>query len=135
MTAIYLNVEQQNVINAMKELLAKEISDKRDCTILPKVIPVTLVTDDIHVKYVNGLLTTVSYNKIDLGRCRVHRLKASDIEYPIEKINEFNYYKQKNKDFILVIGYRSLSDNGCGPSGYYARPYTENYTFFTYPNK
>jgi hypothetical protein len=115
---IYLSSEQQIMIDDIRNKLISEI-EKKDNIVIHKFNGIPVILSDIHIKFENGQLTTIYFNKELIGTCQVNRISETDIRYDIGKIRLFDEFRNRVKDFILTIGY---SPNGC-LGGYYSKAY------------
>ena len=121
-SSIYLNCEQQDVVNSILRLHGKEIENKRVNTIVHKYNGTVYVPYKIEIHFIDGNPIGVFYNGINLGYCFHKRTSEYNIEYKIGKVDEFNDYRKKNINFILKLWY--VHDGGIG--GYTAHVYDKH---------
>ena len=101
--AIYLSIEQQNVITALRKLLAKEIEKKRNPEVIYKCTAISVTPGEIKVSFISKNPCNVKYTNIDLGKCSSKRLNTTDVKYNIDKSAAFNTYRKKVNNFILIL--------------------------------
>ena len=108
--SIYLSIEQQNVITALRKLLAKEIDKKRDPDKIYKYTSFGITPGDIKVSFIAKEPINVKYTNIDLGKCSPKRSSSTDVKYSIDNWDKFNNYRKKVKNFILILEKTDMGD-------------------------
>ena len=103
LSSIYLTFEQQNVINAIRILLSKDIEKQRNIKEVYKCSAFEMTPNEIKVSFVSGNIVGAKYMDINLGECFSKRKNKMDTKYSIGKIKEFNDCRNKLQNFILII--------------------------------
>jgi len=108
--SIYLSIEQQNVISSLRKLMAKEIEKKRNPEVIYKCTAFGVTPGEIKVSFISKQPGNVKYTNIDLGKCSSKRLNKTDVKYSIDKWDKFNVYRNKVKNFILILEKTNMGD-------------------------
>lgn len=110
MSSIYLTLEQQNVINAVRMLLSKDIEKQRNPKEVYKGSAFEMTPNEIIISFVSGNPVGAKYMDINLGECFSKRKNKMDTKYSIGKIKEFNDCRNKLKNFILIVSKTDMGD-------------------------
>jgi hypothetical protein len=116
--SIHISLEQQTIIDNMRNELAREIENKKDGQKIYRFNGVSIISPDIWIQFIDSVPSTIYFNNCLIGSC-VTSKTTTDKLYEIGKIKQFNEFNDKTKNFILTVGY---TYDGC-LGGYYSKAY------------